>query len=243
MLFSRIVEPPSRLSTEMASTAIGIDALTVSPARRPRYTVDAPNSRPNNPPSTIARKVNSAGDCDAGTYGWNCDAAGEDAAAEVVEGCAIGGGFYSALTAVRLGPYNRRESCENIEQTAPEPRADLGAHHESALDLPALSHGTRRCRRAHHLVAGPCRAVPVERCTDTQGSRLLRRVRRPRRRLLREGSTSAPAADPRARPQAARRDHGRGQPRPRPGGLSGLSPGRVRDRRALRCAQREGRPR
>ncbi len=36
MLFSRIVEPPKRLSTEMASTAIGIDALTVSPARNPR---------------------------------------------------------------------------------------------------------------------------------------------------------------------------------------------------------------
>ena len=36
MLFSRIVEPPRRFSTEIASTAIGIDALTVSPARRPR---------------------------------------------------------------------------------------------------------------------------------------------------------------------------------------------------------------
>ena len=36
MLFSRMVEPPSRLSTEIASTAIGIDALTVRPARRPR---------------------------------------------------------------------------------------------------------------------------------------------------------------------------------------------------------------
>ena len=36
MLFSRIVEPPSFFSTEIASTAIGIDALTVSPARRPR---------------------------------------------------------------------------------------------------------------------------------------------------------------------------------------------------------------
>ena len=36
MLFSRIVEPPSRLSTEIASTAIGIDALTVRPARSPR---------------------------------------------------------------------------------------------------------------------------------------------------------------------------------------------------------------
>ena len=36
MLFSRIVEPPRRLSTEIASTAIGIEALTVRPARRPR---------------------------------------------------------------------------------------------------------------------------------------------------------------------------------------------------------------
>jgi hypothetical protein len=36
MLFSRIVEPPNRLSTEIASTAIGIDALTVRPARKPR---------------------------------------------------------------------------------------------------------------------------------------------------------------------------------------------------------------
>ena len=36
MLFSRIVEPPRRFRTEMASTAMGIEALTVSPARRPR---------------------------------------------------------------------------------------------------------------------------------------------------------------------------------------------------------------
>ena len=36
MLFSRIVEPPSFFSTEMASTAIGIEALTVRPARSPR---------------------------------------------------------------------------------------------------------------------------------------------------------------------------------------------------------------
>src|SRR5216117_2073563 len=33
MLFSRIVEPPSFLRTEIASTAIGIEALTVRPAR------------------------------------------------------------------------------------------------------------------------------------------------------------------------------------------------------------------
>ena len=31
MLFSRMVEPPSCLSSEMASTAIGIDADTVKP--------------------------------------------------------------------------------------------------------------------------------------------------------------------------------------------------------------------
>ena len=36
MLFSRMVDPPSRFRTEMASTAIGIEALTVSPARSPR---------------------------------------------------------------------------------------------------------------------------------------------------------------------------------------------------------------
>src|SRR6266545_6504553 len=70
MLFSRIVEPPSLLSTEIASTAIGIDALTVSPARRPRYTVEAPKISPNRIPMTTALAVNSAGDCDGGTYGW-----------------------------------------------------------------------------------------------------------------------------------------------------------------------------
>jgi hypothetical protein len=69
MLFSRIVDPPSFLRTEMASTAMGIEALTVSPARSPRYTVDAPKSSPNRTPMTIALAVNSAGDCAGGTYG------------------------------------------------------------------------------------------------------------------------------------------------------------------------------
>jgi hypothetical protein len=31
-----MVDPPSALKTEMPSTAIGIDALTVRPARKPR---------------------------------------------------------------------------------------------------------------------------------------------------------------------------------------------------------------
>ena len=69
MLFSRMVEPPSLFSTEIARTAIEMEALTVSPARSPRYTVEAPKSRPKRMPSTIALAVNSAGDCDAGTYG------------------------------------------------------------------------------------------------------------------------------------------------------------------------------
>ncbi len=69
ILFSRMVEPPKRLSTEMASTAIGMEALTVRPARRPRYTVDAPKISPKIAPSRIALTVNSAGACDAGMYG------------------------------------------------------------------------------------------------------------------------------------------------------------------------------
>src|SRR5260221_4685622 len=71
MLFSRMVAPPSFFNTEIASTAIGIDALTVSPARRPRYTVEAPKRRPKSTPRTTALTVNSAGDWLAGTYGWN----------------------------------------------------------------------------------------------------------------------------------------------------------------------------
>src|SRR2546427_564382 len=61
--------PPSRFSPEIASTAIGIDALTVRPARRPRYTVDAPKINPKSTPMTIALAVNSAGDCVGRTYG------------------------------------------------------------------------------------------------------------------------------------------------------------------------------
>ena len=59
MLFSRIVDPPNRFSTEIASTAIGMDALTVNPARSPRYTVDAPKSSPKTAPRMIALTVNS----------------------------------------------------------------------------------------------------------------------------------------------------------------------------------------
>src|SRR5437762_9580505 len=87
MLFSMMVDPPRRFSTEIARTAIGIDALTVRPARRPRYTVDAPNSRPNNDPMTTALSVNSAGDCEAGTYGLNArGSVGGDVTGEAMAG-------------------------------------------------------------------------------------------------------------------------------------------------------------
>src|SRR5947207_13966716 len=88
MLFSRIVEPPSFFNTEIARTAIGIDALTVRPARNPRYTVEAPKSRPNSTPITTAFAVNSAGDWVAGTYGWKPIDAGGTVGAEA--GSAMG---------------------------------------------------------------------------------------------------------------------------------------------------------
>src|SRR5271170_8124807 len=59
MLFSRIVERPNARKILIDSTAIGIEADTVSPARNPTYTVTAPNSSPNSAPSTTARSVNS----------------------------------------------------------------------------------------------------------------------------------------------------------------------------------------
>jgi hypothetical protein len=47
------------LKTDIANTAIGIEALTVIPTLRPRYTEEAPNIIPKMPPSIIAFKVNS----------------------------------------------------------------------------------------------------------------------------------------------------------------------------------------
>src|SRR5205807_6169670 len=85
----------------IASTAIGIEALTVRPARSPRYTVDAPKSSPNSTPITIAFAVNSAGDCVAGTYGWNA-----------------GGVAVIAMAGILTWRfcYNRVLPCENSEQ-------------------------------------------------------------------------------------------------------------------------------
>src|SRR5438034_5667211 len=110
MLFSRIVEPPSFFSTEIASTAIGIEALTVRPARRPRYTVDAPKSKPNSEPMTIAFSVNSAGDSVAGTYGLNFAAADE----------AIGGVAAVAMRRILACAFllQSKIACENVEQSS-----------------------------------------------------------------------------------------------------------------------------
>src|SRR5579862_5728248 len=71
ILFSRIVDRPNARKMLIDNTAIAIDADTVNPARNPTYTVTAPNNNPNNAPSTTARKVNSASDSSAGTYGLN----------------------------------------------------------------------------------------------------------------------------------------------------------------------------
>ena len=51
--------------------AMGIEALTVKPARRPTYTVTAPNRIPKIAPKTTARTVNSGTLSFSATYGRN----------------------------------------------------------------------------------------------------------------------------------------------------------------------------
>src|SRR5271169_1271614 len=63
MLFSRIVERPNARRMLIERTAIGMEAETVSPARRPTYTDTAPN--------IIARRLNSRTLSSASTYGRN----------------------------------------------------------------------------------------------------------------------------------------------------------------------------
>ena len=50
------------------NTEMGIEAETVRPARRPTYTVTAPNNNPNRAPRMTARIENSLGLSDAGMY-------------------------------------------------------------------------------------------------------------------------------------------------------------------------------
>ncbi len=71
MLFSKMVERPKARRMLMESTAIGIEADTVNPARSPTYTETAPNSMPNSDPNITARRLNSATLSSASTYGRN----------------------------------------------------------------------------------------------------------------------------------------------------------------------------
>src|SRR5712691_591179 len=68
MLFSRMVERPNARRMLIETTAIGIEAETVSPARSPTYTDTAPNSNPKSAPRMTARTENSVGRSDAGMY-------------------------------------------------------------------------------------------------------------------------------------------------------------------------------
>ena len=69
MLFSRIDARPNARRTLMESTEMGIEAPTVSPARKPTYTVTAPNSSPKMQPRMSARGVSSGRVSVAGTKG------------------------------------------------------------------------------------------------------------------------------------------------------------------------------
>src|SRR6185503_9479145 len=71
MLFSRIDARPNARRILIDSTEIGMEAATVSPARRPTYTVTAPKMMPKIDPSTSARTVNSGGCWSGGTNDWN----------------------------------------------------------------------------------------------------------------------------------------------------------------------------
>src|SRR6476619_323961 len=71
MLFSRMVDFPRVRKNAPANTAIGMDAETVSPTLRARYTLDAAKTTPRIAPRITARMVSSAGVCEGDTYGLN----------------------------------------------------------------------------------------------------------------------------------------------------------------------------
>ena len=102
------------------------------------------------------------------------------------------------------GPLLQSPACEQGEQSrsaAPRQRgAGLGADDQPPVGVSALPDHARGRRGAECVLAGARRAVPSQRRADPQGPRVLRRVRRPRRRLLRQGS--APALLPDSRPRS-----------------------------------------
>src|SRR4030095_16036004 len=78
------------------------------------------------------------------------------------------------------------EPRESFEQAEADTRTGLRAHHKTTVGLPALPHRTGRQGYANHCVSGARRAVPPQRRSDSEGSRVLRRVWRARRGLLRQ---------------------------------------------------------
>lgn len=71
MLFSRIVVFKYFLPKVMAITAIGMEADTVNPAFKARYTEEQPKRMPNKEPNTTDFIVNSAIFCSGAMYGLN----------------------------------------------------------------------------------------------------------------------------------------------------------------------------
>src|SRR4029079_3934227 len=136
----------------------------------------------------MARAVNSAGDCDALMYGGKAPRGGATGCCAL--GCAI----------ARDGSI---EPCESAEQAETDTRPSLRADHEPAFDLPPLPQRNGRQRRADDFFARTRRAIPPQRRADSKGPGIFRRIRRARRRLLREGAAPSPPPDPRARPAAA----------------------------------------
>src|SRR5690349_4623080 len=92
MLFSRMVDRPRVRKNATDSTAMGIEADTVSPILSARYTLEAANTIPRMAPRIRARTVSSAGDRDAGTKG-----------SKLVPGVAVSGRGAVVVAMVPLG--------------------------------------------------------------------------------------------------------------------------------------------
>src|SRR5262245_38358184 len=130
----------------------------------------------------IAFAVNSAGDCVAGTYGWNV---------ERVPGCA-GGGTAVAIAGILTWGFLLQSGplCESADQTvgpaaeAPaDTRTGFRTHDEPAVGVPPLPQRARGRRRQDHFLPGAGGAVSPECGANPQGPRVFRRVRRAGRRL------------------------------------------------------------
>ena len=183
--------------------------------------------------------VNSAGDCEAGTYG--CELARRPCAESAAVAMAV------AILAIAAICYNRVSLVKTTNKAAE------AARQQASIRSP--SSPPTGCRST--CAASTCSTAPASQTISSQAlaEQFHLNAAQIRKDLAYFGefgvrgvgyyvtrSEASPAPDPRPRPQAARRDHGRRQSRARAGRLSGLPPGRLRDRRALRQPEREGRP-